>query len=400
MTRTLLHNAHLVTDRQVIRDGWLLLNDGLIEDQGTGDSWRSRLVSDQAGRGRSDLAQTGVNDQTHVVDLNGAWLTPGFVDIHCHGAGGYAFDDGPEAALKALEVHRQHGTTSSLLSFVTDAVPAMAERLAWAAELTRENPVVLGSHAEGPFLDPGHRGAHAEELLVTPTPEAVGQLIDAAAGTLRQLTLAPELPGATEAIAQLRTADVTVAIGHTDATYDGALRAFRAGAGILTHAFNAMNPLHHRRPGPVVAALESPGVSLEVICDGVHVHPGVIAMLFASAPERTVLITDAMSATCMHDGAYTLGALPVTVTDGVARLTEGNTIAGSTLTMDHAVKRAVEDVGVPLEQAVYAATQAPLQAINAGEDRGRLSPGLRADLVVLGQDLTVESVYVAGQKVN
>ena len=400
MSRTLLHNAHLVTDRQIIRDGWLLLNDGLIEDQGTGDSWRSRLVSDQAGRGRSDLAQTRVNDQTHVVDLSGAWLTPGFVDIHCHGAGGYAFDDGPEAALKALEVHRQHGTTSSLLSFVTDAVPAMAERLAWAAELTREDPVVLGSHAEGPFLDPGHRCAHAEELLVTPTPEAAGQLIDAAAGTLRQLTLAPELPGATEAIAQLRAADVTVAIGHTDATYDGALRAFRAGAGILTHAFNAMNPLHHRRPGPVVAALESPGVSLEVICDGVHVHPGVIAMLFASAPERTVLITDAMSATCMHDGAYTLGALPVTVTDGVARLTEGNTIAGSTLTMNHAVKRAVEEVGLPLEQAVYAATQAPLQAINAGEDRGRLSPGLRADLVVLGQDLTVESVYVAGQKVN
>ncbi|WP_223286149.1 N-acetylglucosamine-6-phosphate deacetylase [Kocuria atrinae] len=198
----------------------------------------------------------------------------------------------------------------------------------------------------------------------------------------------------------MREAGATIAIGHTDATYDGALRAFRAGAGILTHAFNAMNPLHHRRPGPVVAALESPGVSLEVICDGVHVHPGVIAMLFASAPERTVLITDAMSATCMHDGAYTLGALPVTVTDGVARLTEGNTIAGSTLTMDHAVKRAVEEVGLPLEQAVYAATQAPLQAINAGEDRGRLSPGLRADLVVLGQDLTVESVYVAGQKVN
>ncbi|PZP26575.1 MAG: N-acetylglucosamine-6-phosphate deacetylase [Kocuria rhizophila] len=400
MTRTLLHNAHLVTDRRIIRDGWLLLNDGLIGDQGTGDSWRSRLASDQAGPGRSDLAQTRVNEQTQVVDLRGAWLTPGFVDIHCHGAGGYAFDDGPEAALQALEVHRHHGTTSSLLSFVTDAVPAMAERLAWAAELTRENPAVLGSHAEGPFLDRGHRGAHAEELLVTPTPEAVGRLIDAAAGTLRQLTLAPELPRATEAIAQLREAGATIAIGHTDATYDDALRAFRAGAGILTHAFNAMNPLHHRRPGPVVAALECPDVALEVICDGVHVHPGVIAMLFASAPERTALITDAMSAACMHDGSYTLGALPVTVTDGVARLTEGNTIAGSTLTMDQAVKRAVEDVGLSVEQAVYAATQAPLQAIGAGDDRGRLAPGLRADLVVLDSELTVAGVYVAGETIR
>lgn len=393
MTRTLLHNAHLITDRRIIRDGWLLLSDGLIEEQGTGDSWRSRSVADRSG-----LRQEILTDQTQVVDLHGSFLAPGFVDIHCHGAGGYAFDDGSEATLKALDVHKQHGTTSSVLSFVTDAVPAMAERLAWAAELAANNPAVLGSHAEGPFLDPGHRGAHSENLLVPPTSESVGQFIDAAGGTLRQLTLAPELPGAPEAIAQLRAADVTVAVGHTDATYDDALRAFRAGASILTHAFNAMNPLHHRRPGPVVAALESPAVSLEVISDGVHVHPGVIAMIFASAPERTALITDAMSATCMHDGAYTLGALPVTVTHGVARLTEGNSIAGSTLTMDKAIKHAVQEVGLPLEQAVYAATQAPLQAINAGEDRGRLAPGLRADLVVLSYDLAVESVYVAGIK--
>lgn len=378
----LLHNAHLISDRSITRDGWLLLRDGVIAETGTGDDWR---------------ALTGVNG-VRAEDLAGAWLAPGFVDIHCHGAGGYAFDDGPQAALNALAVHRRHGTTSMVLSFVTDTVTAMAERLAWAARLAAENPSVLGSHAEGPFLDPGHRGAHAENLLVTPTPSAVDRLVAAAEGTLRQLTLAPELPGADSAIAQLRAAGVTVAVGHTDATYDDALRAFRAGASILTHAFNAMNPLHHRRPGPVVAALECADVSLEVICDGVHVHPGVIAMLFASAPERTALITDAMSATCMHDGAYTLGSLPVTVTDGVARLTEGNTIAGSTLTMDDAVKRAVQDVGVPLQQAVYAATQAPLRAIGAGADRGRLAPGLRADLVVLDQSLDVRGVYVAGNK--
>lgn len=378
----LLHNAHLISDRSITRDGWLLLRDGVIAETGTGDDWR---------------ALTGVNG-VRAEDLAGAWLAPGFVDIHCHGAGGYAFDDGPQAALNALAVHRRHGTTSMVLSFVTDTVTAMAERLAWAARLAAENPSVLGSHAEGPFLDPGHRGAHAENLLVTPTPSAVDRLVAAAEGTLRQLTLAPELPGADSAIAQLRAAGVTVAVGHTDATYDDALRAFRAGASILTHAFNAMNPLHHRRPGPVVAALECADVSLEVICDGVHVHPGVIAMLFASAPERTALITDAMSATCMHDGAYTLGSLPVTVTDGVARLTEGNTIAGSTLTMDDAVKRAVQDVGVPLQQAVYAATQAPLRAIGAGADRGRLAPGLRADLVVLDQCLDVRGVYVAGNK--
>lgn len=390
MSRTLLHNAHLVTDGQVTRNSWLLLRDGLIEDIGTGDSWRSRVVT----------AQAGVNDQTEVVDLKGAWLTPGFVDIHCHGAGGFAFDDGPDAALKALDVHRQHGTTSSVLSFVTDTVPAMAERLAWAADLTEEHPAVLGSHAEGPFLDPGHRGAHDEKLLVNPTEEATVELIDAARGALRQITLAPERDGAARAITDLCAAGITVAVGHTDATYEDARQAFDAGARILTHAFNGMNVIHHRAPGPVVAALTREDITLELICDGVHVHPQVMAMIFASAPERTALITDAMSATCMHDGAYTLGALPVTVTGGVARLAGGGSIAGSTLTMDKTVKRAVEEVGLPLEQAVYAATQAPLRAINAGEDRGRLAPGLRADLVVLTKDLTVESVYVAGKKAN
>lgn len=383
MDLTLLHNTHLITDARITRDGWLLIRDGIIADTGTGTSWHSLTAVERA----------------EVVDLGGAWLAPGFVDIHCHGAGGFAFDDGPEDALQALAVHREHGTTSSVLSFVSDTVPAMAERLSWVAELTRENPQILGSHAEGPFLDPGHRGAHAENRLVAPTPAAVEQLIDAAAGTLRQLTLAPELPGATEAIARLRAADVAVAIGHTDATYDDARRAFRAGANILTHAFNAMNPIHHRRPGPVVAALECPEVTLETICDGVHVHPQVLAMIFASAPGRTALITDAMSATCMHDGAYTLGSLPVAVRDGVARLVEGGSIAGSTLTMDLAFKRAVQDVGLPLERAVFAATQAPLKAINAGEDRGRLAPGLRADLVVLDPQLSVQHVYVAGKKV-
>lgn len=386
--RILLHSAHLVTDGQVTRNSWLLLRDGLIEDIGTGDSWRSRVVT----------AQAGVNDQTEVVDLKGAWLTPGFVDIHCHGAGGFAFDDGPDAALKALDVHRQHGTTSSVLSFVTDKVPAMAERLAWAAHLTEEHPAVLGSHGEGPFLDPGHRGAHDEKLLVNPTTEATVELIEAARGTLRQITLAPERDGAARAITDLCAAGITVAVGHTDATYEDARQAFDAGARILTHAFNGMNAIHHRAPGPVVAALAREDITLELICDGVHVHPQVMAMIFGSARERTALITDAMSATCMHDGDYTLGSLPVTVTDGVARLAGGGSIAGSTLTMDKVVKRAVEEVGLPLEQAVYAATQAPLRAINAGEDRGRLAPGLRADLVVLTKDLNVESVYVAGKK--
>ncbi|MBX7558171.1 amidohydrolase family protein, partial [Streptomyces sp. tea 10] len=180
-----------------------------------------------------------------------------------------------------------------------------------------------------------------------------------------------------------------VALGHTDASYEDAHRAFDSGARILTHAFNAMNPIHHRAPGPVAAALERQDVILELICDGVHVHPSVMSLLFASAPGRIALITDAMSATCMPDGSYMLGSLPVTVAGGVAKLTSGGAIAGSTLTMAQAIARAVTEVGVPVAEAVYAATQAPLQAIGATRDRGRITPGQRGDLVVLGSDMAV-----------
>ena len=376
----LLHNAGLIADRGIVQDGWLLIEDGVITDRGRGSSWRSRIGA----------------RPVETVDLAGAWLSPGFVDIHCHGAGGHAFDDGPEAALEALAVHRRHGTTSCVLSFVTDTVAAMAERLAWTARLAREHSAVLGSHAEGPFLDPGHKGAHAEQLLTAPTPDTVSRLLAAAEGTLRQITLAPELPGGMAAVRQVRASGAVVAVGHTAAGHEAATEAFDAGAGILTHAFNAMAPVHHRAPGPVVAALSRPGVFLEVICDGVHVHPEVIRMLFASAPGRTVLMTDAMSATCMPDGGYLLGSLPVTVTDGVARLTHGGSIAGSTLTMDRAVQLAVRGAGLPLEDAVYAATQAPLRALGLPADRGGLQPGMRADLVVLDHDLGVREVLVGG----
>ncbi len=380
----LLHSAQVVTDRTVTADGWVFIQDGKIREIGRGGAWH---------------AHAGAN-RTPTVDLAGAYLAPGFVDIHCHGAGGFAFDDGPGAAREAIAVHRQHGTTSSVLSFISDDVSAMAERLAWAAQMSEEDLSVLGSHAEGPFLAPGHKGAHAADLLTMPQRAAVDQLLEAAAGTLRQVTIASELPGGEGAITRFRENRVEVALGHTDASYEDARRAFDSGARILTHAFNAMNPIHHRAPGPVAAALERQDVILELICDGVHVHPSVMSLLFASAPGRIALITDAMSATCMPDGSYMLGSLPVTVAGGVAKLTSSGAIAGSTLTMAQAIARAVTEVGVPVAEAVYAATQAPLQAIGATRDRGRITPGQRGDLVVLGSDMAVQAVYVAGQRVR
>lgn len=318
-----------------------------------------------------------------VIDAKGAPVTPGYIDIHHHGGAGYAYDEGLAAAKKSLDAHYNHGTTRSLLSLVTGSVPAMTQRITDLSPLVDADPRVLGLHLEGPFLHPDFKGAHPEALLRDPETAAVAQLLHAADGRVRQVTLAPERQHAPEAIALLKAAGVHVAVGHTSADFEQANAAFAAGANILTHAFNGMRGIHHRAPGPVIAALRDESVWLEIINDGIHVHPAVVRSLFLEAPERVVLVTDAMAAACNPDGAYMLGELEVDVRDGVARLHHGGSLAGSTLTMDHAVARAVREVGVSLQLAVAAATSHPAQAIGLGEKFGRIAPGYPADLLIL-----------------
>ena len=191
-----------------------------------------------------------------------------------------------------------------------------------------------------------------------------------------------------------------MAVGHTGADYAQTLEAFDAGATILTHAFNGMDGIHHRAPGPVAAATRTPGVTLEIINDGMHVHPEVVRIAFAAAPGRMALITDAMAAAGSRDGEYVLGSLGVTVRDGVARLTEGDSIAGSTLTLDDALRRAVREVGLPVEDAVLALTATPARAIGRGDDLGSLRPGYAADAVLLDDDFRVLQVWTAGEALD
>ncbi|SEB38062.1 N-acetylglucosamine 6-phosphate deacetylase [Paramicrobacterium humi] len=380
---TVIHSARLVTDGTITDDAWVVFgSDAAVAGRGTGDAWRA-------------LAQGAA-----VVDAAGDILTPGFIDIHGHGGGAAAYDDGADAIATAVAVHRAHGTTRSVLSLVTASVDDLAARAGVIADLAGRDPLILGSHLEGPFLDVGHKGAHTPELLTAPSRDAVDTLLDAAGGTLRQVTIAPELPGGLEAIGAFARAGVTVAIGHTDADFDMACAAFDAGATLLTHAFNAMNGIHHRAPGPVVAAFSRDDVTIEVINDGTHVHPQVVRLLFASAPGRVALVTDAMAAAGAADGAYTLGGLAVTVTDGVARLVDGGSIAGSTLTQDEALRRAVTDVGLSLPDAVDALTRVPARAIGADESLGSLSPGFAADAVLLNDALEVRSVWAAGDQLR
>ena len=335
-------------------------------------------------------------DAETTVDVGGDWLLPGFIDLHGHGGGGHAYDDDAEAVLAALAMHRRHGTTRSVLSLVANPLARLRSSLDLIADLAADDPLILGSHLEGPFLSPGNRGAHSAEYLLEPQPFEVEQLITAARSTLRQITLAPELPGAFEAIDVFVESGVAVGVGHTVADEATAHRAFDRGARILTHAFNAMPGIHHRAPGPVVAAFDDDRVTLELILDGVHVHPSVAQLAFGAAPGRIALVTDAMAAAGSIDGDYTLGAMTVAVRDGLAMLRGTSTLAGSTLTQDAALRLALTIV--PPADAVAALTITPARALGLDQRHGMLEPGYVADAVLLDHRWNVTAVWADGRK--
>lgn len=382
---TVIHSAHLVGPGcpEAGETGWIRLEGDRVAALGTGP-----LTSDAIAHGDEVVDAAAI--------ASGATLTPGFVDMHGHGGGGHAHDDGAEAILAARAAHRAHGTTSAVVSLVTASIDDLRDRAAVVAELTHSEPGILGSHLEGPFLDPAHHGAHDPELLRIPSPGDVQALLDAGAGTVRQMTIAPELPGGLEAIERIAASGAAAAVGHTGADAETTREAIERGATILTHAFNAMLGIHHRAPGPLPPAAADERVTLELIADGVHVADDVMRMLFRAAPRRVALITDAMAATSMPDGAYALGALDVDVSSGVARVRETGRIAGSTLTQDEALRRAVA-FGAPLFDAVCALTSIPARAVGRA-DLGTLAPGSRADVVLLDRALRVRAVWASGSR--
>ena len=333
-----------------------------------------------------------------VVDLDGAWLLPGYVDIHMHGGGGHSVSESREAMEAAVAYHRSRGTTSTLVSLMTAPVADMCEQLGWAAELTRRGPTarghVLGAHLEGPFLSRRRCGAQNAAHMIAPDRSILDRFLAAAEGTLRMVTIAPELDGAMTLIGPLREEGIIVAMGHSDATYEQAAAAINAGADHATHLFNAMPPLHHRAPGLVGAALEA-GISCELINDGRHVHPALVGLV-ASLIACPVLITDAIDATGVGDGSFVLAGQEVHVQDGEARLASTQSLAGSTLTMDEALRRSVKSSGLTVELASAAASTNPARVLGLDASVGSIAPGRQADLVVLDDDLRVTAVMAAG----
>jgi len=382
----IIHSVRLIgaaSGSGIVENAWVRFDGDRVGETGVGDGWRS--VAQPADAVVDGILAAGPE----------ALLTPGFIDIHGHGGAGESYDDGPDAIRIARALHRSRGTTRAVVSLVTAPLETMQRRAAMVADLVSTDADILGSHLEGPFLDPGHTGAHDESLLRAPEPAAVELLLAAGRGTIRQVTLAPELPGALHAIRLVVDSGAAAAVGHTGADLAETRAAFDAGATILTHAFNAMPGLNHRKPGPIAAAAFDSRVILEVIADGVHLHPDIVRLAFAAAPGRVALVTDAMAATGHADGRYELGSLRVDVTDGVARLVKGGALAGSTLTQDAALRRAV-DAGVPLADAVASLTAVPARAIGRGDDLGSLAAGFIADAVLLSRTLEVRTVWTAG----
>ncbi|WP_330282711.1 N-acetylglucosamine-6-phosphate deacetylase [Streptomyces sp. NBC_00588] len=372
------------THPQVLTGGQVVLPTGTVPD--------GRVIVD----GTRITATAPENAQ--VIDVTGHYVVPGFVDIHNHGGGGASFTSGTvEEVLKGIHTHRLHGTTTVVASTVTGDMDFLAQRAGLLSELAEQGDIA-GIHFEGPFISPCRKGAHSEALLRDPDPAEVRKLVDAARGQAKMVTLATELPGGVDSVRLLAEHGVIAAIGHTDATYEQTVEAIEAGATVATHLFNAMPTLGHRAPGPIAALLEDERITVELINDGTHLHPASLQLAFHHAGAgRVAFITDAMDAAGFVDGTYMLGPLEVEVSEGVARLVEGGSIAGSTLTLDRAFKRAVTVDGLPVEDVVAAISANPARLLGMDDTVGSLEPGKDADVVILDEHFDLKGVMRRGE---
>ena len=379
----------------VLRGGRVATGDGVLHD-----GWVE--VADDGTIATLGIGTPEVPAGTDIVDLAGSWLVPGFVDIHCHGGGGASYTEvAPDRVEAAALAHRKHGTTTTMASLVSRPIPILVDQVKALADVAKDG-LVAGIHLEGPFISAARCGAHDPAVLTNPDLDSVRKLLDAGDGQIRMVTIAPELDGAIDAVREFAEAGVIVAIGHTDATEAQVRPAVDAGATVATHLFNGMRPLHHREPGPIGALLDDERVTVELICDLVHLHPTAVRLAARHAGAgRTVLVTDAMAAAGVGDGVYEVGGLRVTVRDGVPTLDGAGSLAASTLTLDKAVRNVIQSCNLTMEEAVAAVSTRPAQLLGLagpGVKRpiGIIEPGAAADLVVIDEQLRTTRVLHNG----
>jgi N-acetylglucosamine-6-phosphate deacetylase len=380
---TIITAAHLITPTEWIESPVVVVEDGRI----------TTLQSSHA------MEMPAGPRPMHFPDLV---LAPGLIDIHIHGGAGHDVMEPDKSARKQIERQLvQHGVTAYLPTTVTapqDRILQALEHLgkAVAGSEGSGRALPIGIHLEGPFISHAKRGVHPPASLIPPSPTALDRFWQASAGTLRMMTVAPELPGAIATIAHARTLGVHSSLGHSNATYAEARAGIAAGADHATHTFNAMRPLDHRDPGILAAILEDDTLTADIIVDGIHVDPSVVRLfLRAKGEDKAILITDAISATGMPGGTYSLGGFEVKVKGDRCEL-EGK-LAGSVLTLDRAIRNVMDLAGWKLQRAVKLATLNPAKLLGISDQRGMLAPGRRADMVVLTMQGKVAHTILAGE---
>ncbi len=333
------------------------------------------------------------------INAEGAMLVPGFIDIHTHGTAGGDASDGEVSGLERMSLqYAKSGVTCIVPSVMTlsekDTIAAV--RAIASAHMPDGGALCGGIHLEGPFLAPSKCGAQDKAHMLSPDFDFLCRLNELASGNLRMITLAPELEGAMEFIEKASEL-LTIALGHTATDYNTAVRAFDIGASHVTHLFNAMPSLHHRDPGLIGAAFDC-GATVELICDGIHIHPSVLRAAYSMFGERCVFVSDSIRAASMPDGGYSLGGLPVIKSGDSVRTTDG-ALAGSVTNLHETLKNSV-DFGISLEDALYALTYAPARAVGLFEERGSIDIGKRADFLLIDDDLDIKAVYIGGKNVG
>ncbi len=373
----LLRAQRAITPDETLEPAAVLFRDGVIADVGS-------TLTEPSG--------------AEVVELPGLTLVPGFVDVHVHGGGGFSLvTSDPDEIRSYSSWAPRHGVTAFLAGIVARSPDDIGPLSKAALAADTQGAELLGVNLEGPFVNSARRGALPLSWPTTPNPKLLDRLLEAAEGRLLLMTIAPEIPGALELIRKAVRAGLHVSIGHTDASYEEALAGFRAGASHVTHVFNGMRLFHHRDPGPAGAALDSPGVTIEVIADGVHLHPATVSLLLrAFGPERVALITDAVTPAGLGEGAFRLGGQEARLEGGRVTLPDG-TIAGGAATMDAVFANIVRWGAGDIADAVRMASTVPASVAGAGSRKGRIAPGYDADIVALGDDLVVKAAWTRGR---